>query len=88
MNKNDRAGWRTKTERMNQGQIIQVGDLVQVQLDTCQTGTVTQIETWPDEPPSVENHGSVTIQFPSGIEHFTYYGWQSTIRKLSEDTLI
>jgi hypothetical protein len=83
MNKTDRLAWASKTQKVNHGKTLEVGDLVKVLWGNLQTGTVIDIQTWPDEPLSPENHGCVTIQLASGIEeHFPYYGWQNKIRKI------
>lgn len=75
----DRLRWMEKTERLNDGVTLKVGDHVTDPYG--KSGTVTAIDDWSEDGPlTVENHGSITVDVAGEEEHYTLYTWRQHLR--------
>lgn len=75
----DLQRWWDKNERLNAGAVLQVGDRITDAYGNA--GVITKIDTWGDEPLSIENHGTVNIELDSGgEEHLVLLDWQRMFR--------
>ena len=77
----DRRAWMLKTEQLNQGRSLKLGDRV-VDVDG-QLGVVVKIESGED----ADSHGTIFVwqeyrtEYGSdNCEHYVEFGWQSFLR--------
>lgn len=84
MNTTDRKKWIAKNLILNENTELKLG--MSVKDVYGKKGTVIEIDNWEGALTS-ENHGSITILFKDDnkVEHYSFYGWQSLFRLISDE---